>query len=102
MLSEVVIMFVFALFVGYSIGYFLKISLKVLLFLLGFSFLLIGLLYYFGIIVFTTSYSELSAQISKFFANISIDTILEALTPKICSAMIGGLVGLYLGLRGKK
>ena len=92
-----VAIFVASLIGGFMVGYFLRISLRVIAFMLGFYIVVTALLYYLGVITFTINYEQAIKIAQSLIARIELPKVDWN---KYGTAIVGGLLGLYFGLRG--
>lgn len=93
--GELIAIFIASLIGGFCVGYFLKINLKVISFLLGFYIVMTAVLYYLGIIRFTIDVETAKNTVWNLISKIELP---EIDWNKYGTAIVGGVLGLYLGL----
>jgi len=94
-LAQLIGIFIASVIGGFCVGYFLRISLKVIAFMLGFYIVLTAVFYYLGIIQFTIDAERFKEIIMNLISKIELP---EIDWNKYGSAIAGGILGIYLGL----
>ena len=89
--------FIGALIGGYLVGYFVRISLKVIAFMLGFYIAFTAVLWGLGLITINVNIEQAKQLFWNLIQKIEIPKLPW---DKYTTAIAGGVLGFYLGLRG--